>query len=345
MYERRNIARRTGSRAMQHLLKKVLNANFKKGHALPDFVRNETERVEGEHLQDWLVSRLAPILGFVPPQPAPPPPDPERVRQMQGAIAQYRQNEDARVKAKQQTVECPICHRRRTIPVGTQVRCSHMSAQARTVPPPRTCEDRLIELALDLDEWAATAPIHPHLQVNDNQLPARMSEAPATRRYQGGKRVLTVSDSLAFSSPPTLREQTMMNLRACLVSGEFLRMRVCLDESCQRYFYAGHAKRTHCTSECQKHRDQTRAPGRVQRYRKKQRTNDAALKSSARALLPRLSNRKLDALETQKVLTGKASERLARLRDQFEAGIPFDQLWKQRGSRALFEKLKQAGGA
>ena len=46
-------------------------------------------------------------------------------------------------------------------------------------------------------------------------------------------------------------------------------------------------------------------------------------------------------LETQKVLTGKESELLARLREQFKTGISFDQIWKQSSPRirTVFKKL------
>ena len=141
----------------------------------------------------------------------------------------------------------------------------------------RAREDGLRTLAAELTEWAENAPIYPRWQVNDNQLPGRRSKASAEPRYQGGKKVLTVSQFLPC--PPTLKNFTMMNLGACLVSGGLTRLRVCVEVACGRYFYAGDLRQKCCGRECYKRRDRARAVGRVRRWRRKQRPGADALKT------------------------------------------------------------------
>jgi len=87
------------------------------------------------------------------------------------------------------------------------------------------------------------------------------------------------------------------------------------------------------------------AVGRARQWREEQRASvDAALMGYARATLQKLSLWMVRGLRKQRVLTYNEGEGLDDLRTQFEAGIlPFDQLWKQRGSRALFAKLQKAG--
>jgi hypothetical protein len=340
MYERRNIARQTGSQAMQDLLR-LLNADFKKEHALPD-VKTEADRVEAEYLQAWLVSRLAPILGVVPPRPVVSPPDPRHVAKVQAAIAQDREAEDARAQGKQKTVECHICHRRRTIPVDARVRCSHGPTKEQTESSmrPRICEDGLRELALDLSEWAEEAKMYPRWLVKDNQLPP-LSESPAERRYQGGKKVLMVSQE--FSCQPTRKNSMMLNLASLLVSGEFNRLRVCINDTCRRYFYAEKLTKTHCSPECYKRRDRATAARRMQRWREKQRDRTYSPKEYFLAKLPTISNRLLRILRTQGKLNDTTMHELNDLREQAESGIHLERIWTRNSVRALFKKLQTAG--
>jgi len=129
------------------------------------------------------------------------------------------------------------------------------------------------------------------------------------------------------------------------VSGELNLLRVCAYGECERYFYAGHFRETHCRRVCYRRHDKAMAVGRARQWREEQRASvDAALMGYARATLQKLSLWMVRGLRKQRVLTYNEGEGLDDLRTQFEAGIlPFDQLWKQRGSRALFAKLQKAG--
>lgn len=345
MYERRNIARRTGSSAMQHLLE-VLNTNFKQGRALPDCVKNETERVERARVQDRLLSLLAPILGFVHPQPDLSAPDPEHVRRLQVAISKYQKSKDAKIHGQQKTVECPICHRRLTIPINARVRCSHSPDKGPddTVPPsrPPTCEDGLRGLALELNEWASEAKVYPRWQVDDNQLPDPPSTVPAKQRDPGGKKVVTASQG--FNYRPTLKNLTMLNLGACLVNGELARLRLCAEGTCRRYFYARDFRRKTCSRACYRLRDKVGARPRMRLFRERQRTADAALKAYALATLPKLHMRMLRAFAKQRVLTEREIDVLDGMREKVEEGTPLERIWELSGSRArgVFRKLQAA---
>ena len=129
--------------------------------------------------------------------------------------------------------------RRRSCFVGLSVedgpRCKQTSAsgglsrETRSKPPCGCdpAEDGLRALANELTEWAQRAQIHPQWQLNK-------VDEPHPSHYRNGKDFFAVQQW--FPVPPTLRNQTMENLGACLASGELSRLRICVDTACQRYF-------------------------------------------------------------------------------------------------------------
>jgi hypothetical protein len=136
-------------------------------------------------------------------------------------------------------------------------------------------EDGLRELALSLSDWAQKEAIHPQWQV-DEVGPGEQPQRSTDLLYRSGKKTLMVRAWHPLRRP-TITAAGIMNVGACLVSGELNRLRVCIDDACRRYFYADDFRMTHCSEACRKRRDQARASARMQRYREKKRTNDAAL--------------------------------------------------------------------
>lgn len=190
-------------------------------------------------------------------------------------------------------------------------------------------------MASELSEWAQAAQIHPQWQVDDNQLPDPLSKVPAERRYRGGARVVTVSQGLACR--PTLKNFMMLNLGACLVRGEYKRLRACV--TCERFFYAHDIREKYCGDDCYRRRDQAEAASRMRHWRLKQRT---ALKDYALATLPKLSAMQLGVLKKQGLLNYAAIELLDDLRVELENGTSFERIWKGRGVHTLFNKLQAA---
>jgi len=134
----------------------------------------------------------------------------------------------------------------------------------------------------------------------------------------------------------------MLNLGACFERDELNRLRVCVEGDCVRYFYAKDLRQKSCSLACSCRRDGPKVAVRMERWRRKQRTNaDTALKGYASAILLKLSHRRLRALVDGGVLKDREMDMLEGPVKKSADGIPFDQIWKQSRprTRALFAKL------
>jgi hypothetical protein len=299
-------------------------------HDGPPAVIDAAERGEAERLQARIVHHLTPILGL----------DPHELVELRRKTlrlllrqAERRGNSKEARALRQQLAQEP--HRR--------------EATRR-----RDREEGLRAIVRWLSEWAQGEQLYPWWQI-DAPPPDEVSRAPADQHYRIGAKVFTVTQWPG--RPNTLTAKGMMNLGACLVSGELNRLRVCIHEACGRYFYAEDLRSEHCSTACRRHKDRPRVVGRMRRMRKKQ---EAAAKALFLSTIPTLRVAQFRALEDQRTLDKRAltmlddlvkrfpsldTEELHRLGGmvkQFEDGCSFHYLWKQNHVRRLFKKLQRA---
>jgi hypothetical protein len=317
---------------MQWLLN-LLNGDFLSGAASPTVapaVMDVTEQAEAERLQALIVHHLTPVLGL----------DPHKLVALRRKTLRFllrqakRRGKPREVRElRQQLAQEP---------------------QRRDATQQREREEGLQTIVCWLSEWAQGERLYPWWQI-ETPLPNELSRVHADQHYRIGAKVFTVTQWPG--RPNTLAAKGMMNLGACLVSGELNRLRVCKVKACGRYFYAEDLRSGVCSDACAGRRDGPRATRRMRRMRKKQ---DAAAKALFLATVPTLRVAQFRALEDQRTPDKRA---LAMLDDlvqqfpslndgelallgglvkQFKDGRSLPYLWKQPRVRRLFKKLQRA---
>lgn len=215
----------------------------------------------------------------------------------------------------------------------------------------RDREEGLRAIAAWLSEWAQGEQLYPWWQI-DPPLPDDLARVHADQQYRIGAQVFTVSQWPG--RPKTLTAKGMMNLGACLVSGELNRLRVCKESGCVRYFYAEDFRLEHCSEACRRRNDGQRAVDRMRRMRKKR---DAAAKALFLDTIPTLRVGQFRALEGQGAPDNRALALLDDLVQQFPSlndrelallgdlvkqskdGRSLPYLWKEPRVRRLFKKV------